>query len=442
MVSLTLPGLLPPSVDVAQGTLATAVACLLGGGLALVFSKSGIESKCGVEPRLRARRQPLPATFDKRRVERARRAGELDKAQALLKAEVGCSPRNRDVVMAFWDVSVELGQAREATPAVFRLIREELRRGAMEVAASHWGWVADQMTDARLDPKTLASLLPWIEKAGSADKTVLALEQVFFEEKEAKEVLAATVVADLACMAVEIAPDIAEKAARMALCAGGLADERRAQLQELLGRLAPLREEPPSFQAPRGELPENAFYAEQDRSEFGEITDLAGLLPDEMDALPVSPDGAPISFFPGVRPMSALPVSLEPDALLLEVAGRGQARLAYSRICGVTIAGVRGVGSRPVVLVDLLLTGPEPEGLTLEVVRLQGDQFDPRHLVDGFSSPIDALKVFVGELLGRSGAAALPSADIVDAATRVEIYDSLDDYQTRVLRVARQSVTS
>jgi membrane associated rhomboid family serine protease len=426
---------LPASVGIAPGYVSYATASLLGVGFALTFAKYGVEKRFGDAPKPLPKPQPrTPQRLDMRRVEKAREAGDLDKAYPLLHAEAVHSAGNRDIVLAYWDLAVETRRASEAVPLVFRLLGEELRRGAVEIAAAHWCRVVDVVDDARLEAKTLAVLLPWIKKLAGADKVILALEHVMHTGAEAKDPLPGPVIADIALMAAEIAPDIAETAAQLALGRSGISEERRTELKGLLASTAPQEDEPPSFQTPGGEVPENAFYAEQDRSEFDDgVGDLGGLLPDELGNMPEGPP--PSARFPSAKVALAVPRALDPEALALNLDGRGEVRLAYSRICGVTIAGVGGLAAKPIVIVDLLLSGPDPDDLPLEVVRLRGDQFDPRSLVAGETAPLPALRAFVGELLKRSGGAAIPSREILDPNARVQMFETVEEYQRDVLRV-------
>jgi hypothetical protein len=139
--------------------------------------------------------------------------------------------------------------------------------------------------------------------------------------------------------------------------------------------------------------------------------------------------------FPGARIALAVPLSLGEDELMIYVSGKGSSRLAYPRIRAVSLAGVRGLGPRPVVLVDLLLSGPQPGPEPLALVRLRSDQYDPRKLIASSASPLDALIALVEELLKRTRAVALPD----DAAGRgrpLAMFDSLDAYSDAVLRIS------
>jgi hypothetical protein len=126
--------------------------------------------------------------------------------------------------------------------------------------------------------------------------------------------------------------------------------------------------------------------------------------------------------------------SLAESDLTIYVSGRGSSRLAYARITAVSLAGVRGLGPKPVVLLDLLLSSPEPGPEPLALVRLRSDQYDPRKLIASSASPLDALIALVEELLKRTRAVALPD-DSAGRGRPLAMFDSLDAYSQAVLRI-------
>ena len=143
----------------------------------------------------------------------------------------------------------------------------------------------------------------------------------------------------------------------------------------------------------------------------------------------------PAACFPGVRIANAVPLSLGEEELVIYVSGKGQSRLAYGRITAVSLAAVRGLGPKPVVLLDLLLSGPQPGPEPLALVRLRSDQYDPRKLVASSASALEALLALVEELLKRTRGVPLPD----EAAGRgrpLRMFDSLDAYSAEVLRIA------
>ena len=75
------------------------------------------------------------------------------------------------------------------------------------------------------------------------------------------------------------------------------------------------------------------------------------------------------------------------------------------------MAAVHGIGPKPVILVDLVLNWMTPKSETLRVIRLRGDQFDPRRVLAGQGSAADSLRVLVKTVLERSNAIPLPDRE-------------------------------
>jgi hypothetical protein len=120
---------------------------------------------------------------------------------------------------------------------------------------------------------------------------------------------------------------------------------------------------------------------------------------------------------------------------MVYVSGKGPSRLAYDRIRAVSLAAVRGLATKPVVVVDLLLSGPQPGPEPLVLVRLRSDQYDPRKLVAVSGSALEALYALVEELLKRSRAVALPD-DASGRGRPLRMFDSVEAYSAEVLRIA------
>jgi hypothetical protein len=147
------------------------------------------------------------------------------------------------------------------------------------------------------------------------------------------------------------------------------------------------------------------------------------------------PDGPPLR---ALRVREATPRALEGDSLVLDVPERGAVRLPLTRIHAVALAGVRGLsdraGDKAVLLVDLCLSAEgEPE---LQVLRLRSDRFDPRRVAPSAeSSPLAALRAFVGTLAAAAHAPLLPAADVAGDAP-LRIFRDLASYQREVLGAA------
>jgi hypothetical protein len=134
----------------------------------------------------------------------------------------------------------------------------------------------------------------------------------------------------------------------------------------------------------------------------------------------------------------AKPLRLARDAIVLEIEGRGRAKLGYERIDAVAAAGVKGLSAsgKAVLLIDLAIGFARGEG-PLRVVRLRADGFDPRELLAGHASPLAALRALVAELRTRTRAAALPRE--VEASAPFRIYADLASYEREAFGAERKS---
>jgi membrane associated rhomboid family serine protease len=407
----SVPGGLPSPVANAVGYTAQAAGALVGGLVAVAISRLGWE-----RPQAAAEggaSQEAAETYDFQKVIEARAGGESDRAFAMLEAEVRRSARNRDAVTTYWEMAIERGVSAQAAPALKRLVREELRRGAEEVAVAQWRELTEHLPCDLLDAPTLVRLLPSIRRIEGDEHAVLALEQLLDERNQG---LTPELAAQAAQLAVDLEMNLALDAARRALASDALAEGLRIELQALVDRMAPA--EPPDSepQKPEEHAP-SVFYAESDRSSFGDVGDLAE--PDDClegalsEGVPRQIDGAEIQ---------------------LDVAREGLISLPLSRLRAVAVAGVQGLGPKPVVLVDLLVAGEVSER-PLHVIRLSCNRFDPRRLVPEAGGPLDALRRLVADILSGSGARPLPDAAAA-AARPVRIFGSLEEYHEQVLRPA------
>ncbi|MBW2269837.1 MAG: rhomboid family intramembrane serine protease [Deltaproteobacteria bacterium] len=411
----SIPGAFP-GIDNAVGWTAQACAAALGAGAALAVWKLGWEERFGTPPQ-RLVQAPVSETFQLAKVKAQYASGERDTALAMLQRRVEASPGHRDAVVQFFAWAVEESEPERAAPAMLALMRHELRRGADAVALAQWVELADQVLEPAVDAETLLQLVVVAQREGQ-DETLLVLLQRLIDA--APEV---SVVARAARLAVDVSPELASSAARIALSDTALDAGTRMELEALVERLAPGargglardRERKPDREcAPAAHV----LAEESDRSAFGAVEDLSAL--DE---------------FPRGLLSEAVPLAVVDGALRVEVSGRGVLDVSFARVCAVAMAGVHGLGAKPVVLIDLLLDGSGCER-PLSVLRLRSDGFDPRQLLDeGPRDPLAALRGFVARLLAESGGAALPDPESA-AGQPVKVYASLDEYHEQVLQPA------
>ncbi|MCP4040204.1 MAG: hypothetical protein GY733_24885, partial [bacterium] len=169
---------------------------------------------------------------------------------------------------------------------------------------------------------------------------------------------------------------------------------------------------------PGGEQREGAM-GEMDEFDFGDLA-VAGVIPR----------------FSETKVVEAVPIALGDQALQLRVAPERKVSIEYPKIEAIAVAAVRGLGPKPVLLIDLLLnwTSMDDEG-PLRVVRLKSTDFDPRSLVQGVEKPMLAVRALVVELVRRSGAMPLPGPEVLEGAA-FEVFDALVAYEVELLQVA------
>jgi hypothetical protein len=229
--------------------------------------------------------------------------------------------------------------------------------------------------------------------------------------------------AEIARLAADLDADLTRAAAERALAHPQLDPAQRAELDDLAN---PSRKTDGSQAGaePKQELPVNAFYEEQDRSGFGEVADLTEF-------------GAPGETFPEDLVFAAIPVSLDADGITLEFEDGTQVRVAHTSLSVVSVAGVHGLGPKPIVLIDLFTAtsagpmGAESGESPLRIYRLRCDRFDPRRLVPGAENPLSALHALLDQILQHSQARPLPNSRAA-RANPVSIFDSLGAYQASV----------
>ncbi len=130
----------------------------------------------------------------------------------------------------------------------------------------------------------------------------------------------------------------------------------------------------------------------------------------------------------------AIPLRIDAKGLVIEVAGGGKSRLRFDGIDAIAVAAVHGLATQPVLMVDLVLNW-ETAGEPLKVVRFRSDQFDPRRLVAGAPSPLDAIRTMLTDLLRQTRAKPLPNFDAVTGVPFAE-FTMLSIYQREVLKVS------
>lgn len=133
-----------------------------------------------------------------------------------------------------------------------------------------------------------------------------------------------------------------------------------------------------------------------------------------------------------LKVVKGVPVGLKPDAIQIEVDGKGASKVPFTRIDAVAVAAVSGLSAKPVLVIDLVLNWLADPDEPLKVIRLQSNHFNPVRLLPSAGKPLEALKRLVAGLLQRSGATPLPDPGAA-AGTPYKTFPDLESYQRQVL---------
>jgi membrane associated rhomboid family serine protease len=128
---------------------------------------------------------------------------------------------------------------------------------------------------------------------------------------------------------------------------------------------------------------------------------------------------------------NAVPIALESEAILIEVDGGSKTRLPYERIEALAAGAVKGLGDKPVVLIDLIVNWP-PASVPMKVIRMRSDQFDPAQLTEGAANQLEAFRRVLVELLRLSNATPLPDFNGATGAP-FKVFAGLEQYNLEVL---------
>ncbi|MFK7898101.1 MAG: rhomboid family intramembrane serine protease [Myxococcota bacterium] len=136
-----------------------------------------------------------------------------------------------------------------------------------------------------------------------------------------------------------------------------------------------------------------------------------------------------------LKVIDAIPVEMSAEAVEIDADGRGKSKLPLDRIQGVAVAAVRGIVSRPVLIVDCVLNWSDDIGSPMKAIRFRSDRFDPLLFAPGEKDALSALMAWVGEIQSVSRASALPTRKALQG--EFVRFDSLEDYEREVLMARR-----
>jgi hypothetical protein len=138
-----------------------------------------------------------------------------------------------------------------------------------------------------------------------------------------------------------------------------------------------------------------------------------------------------------LRVVRAQPSELVEDGLVVEIEGGDKRKIGFERVGAVSVVAVDGLAPKFVIVVDLVLNWMSEPPEPLRVIRMRGDQFDPRRFSPGHDSPLDAMRSFTARLLELSNATALPDTRSVQGAPFASFAD-LASYHRTVFSVEEE----
>jgi membrane associated rhomboid family serine protease len=417
-----------------------------------------------------------------------REQGDLAGAIRQLALLVKKSPRDAEAVDAYWDACAAAGCAGDAAHVVLALAQRELAANDGARAAQRFVEVRAALPDYGFDASFVARLLPHLRDMDSG----IAREALRWLAQPKSGALAPT----LALRAIEQArafdPRLAKQLARK-LAATDLPPEVRARFGALVASLDAEAPDPPAGASDGLELARDADEAPAGAAASGRSRSFANAATPDWDhtarafdderpaATPTPPLGPeltepeltsperdlvseesavaaaeriaspgddwdalklldsedvpapPAPRFASLKLTEATPLALEGGSLRIGLDGGRKAQLALAKVDAVALAAVRGLGAKPVLVVDLLTGWRSLEGGELRGLRLRSDRFDPRKL-SAAQDPLAALRAFVAQLVAASGATPLHAADPKRADALTPFADAAS-YEREVLEV-------
>jgi membrane associated rhomboid family serine protease len=394
----------------------------------------------------------------------ARANGRPDEAFELISALLQRKPEHRAALLAMWEVALDLGQPSDASRAMLRVIRDEVRRNAPS-AVDHWLDLTSRGLHGDAEPALLIHVALMLCEADRRAEALVALER-------ALEISAQTDSPEIAARVARASRSLdrgfTEAAAWCALGSVDLAMKDRQNLEALLEELHRGTSESPSENVPRddaGAAAHPAFSSDHlgsnsrldDRSLQREAPELTGETGLPRAGPPTTADargegGSAAEPVASVRPapidleitsrelrvVPAQPSELVEDGLMIEIEGGAKRKIGFERVDAVSVVAVDGLGPKFVIVVDLVLNWMSESSEPLKVIRMRGDRFDPRQFSPGFDSPLDAMRIFTARLLEQSNATALPDAQSV-RGTPFASFSDLASYHRTVFSVEEET---
>lgn len=415
----------------------------------------------------------------------ARERGNVEAAFWLLDEAFREEPEDRGIMLAFWELAMELERGPAASAAGVAIVESSAGAGEPDVAARYFEELMDHVPEARVSPAAVARMLPPLcarmavaadaEAAAARGLARRALAHALLPAVDGKPALTPGLAFHLFKEAREIDPESARRTAEIALASSELHEVKRQELERFLAEVGPdaaAREElpdpvhptpgygaaptapceleeqpelkvddPDTFEiasepAPEGEV-ETVSQATGPDSEDAEPV-LPPLSPDEVvDAArrlvdrhgPLSTETVPTPDHDGIHVLRAVPVDFEENALVLQLPGGRASRIGWKEIQALSVARVSPDGETPVIVIDCILNWRRRKQERMRLVRFYAADFVPADFVDAAEPSLSA---FLTDLFERCQAAPLPDPESA-LGVRFAVFDDLESYQREVL---------
>jgi membrane associated rhomboid family serine protease len=408
--------------------------------------------------------------------------GDPEAAYQLLREAAGERSDDPDVVSAFWELACELRRSDDAVSLMLGLVKQSLARGEGDLAVAHWEEIAERVPATGADRQLLVRLIPVLLEKEKRKWAVQAL-------RRAADPRLGELSSGMAFRVLELAKDVdpptALVAARRALEAQSLHEAKRERIEALAAELEercaalpesdsseytdeaisleadgdvsiPIEHDPMyDFTLPsESEAPPEPRVRELDATGSLVASDSGGELvpdsvpPDEWATDPPPPPPPPetpahdlardasasVARFCDLKVIEAAPLELGEEGIGLQRVGGGSGRVEYDRVQALAVAAVKGLSSKPVLIIDLIVNWNDTGAGPLQLIRLRSDAFDVRKLIPQATRSIDAFRALQEQLLARTGAVPLPDRDAVRGRP-FRTFSDLDVYQREVLQV-------
>jgi membrane associated rhomboid family serine protease len=373
------------------------LAAMLAGGIAC-----GLAWLAGVDGDQRPS-ESSAATRDPRvrSAMRAREAGRPREALELLSEHLAAQPDAYEAAVMAWELATELGRDSEISVSLLRVIRIELRRGHAAAAIDHWL----ELVRGGIPERTEASLLIHIALLlREHDQKAEAVRALRFALEHSDERENHVIAMKIARAARGLDPGTSETAAWRALGSIELSLKDRQGLENLIGEILSTPAARAAWLARAGEI--------------------AAVQPQVRPApAPQPPQVTEVDLEPAAANARPAEIEIETNDRVLDAVLAVPLELAEA---GVEIQTQQG--QKKLVRYERI------EAVAVAVIRMRGDQFDPRRVLEGQGSAADSLRVFVKTVIERSNAIPLPDLEAALGRPFVS-FDDLALYQRAVLLV-------